>query len=828
MRKFIILFLLLLAGTGFTYAQTQHRSDSSKPAMPMARAGIKPYESVITSEAVSKTGLFNVHKVDDKYYFEIPDSLLGREFLAITRYIKTPGNAPYYGGELANQQTLYFEKGPNKNLFLRVSVLTNASDDTTQAIYKAVQTSNLSPIVANFDIKAFSKDKKGCVIDVTDFFKMDNQIVSIDPQLKQNMKLSALAADRSFIQSINTYPINTEIHTVKTYNFQQGTGGVGPGAPIPAGKETGVVTFEMNTSFLLLPGVLMQKRYFDPRVGFFADQYSLYADSSQGTRKLTYAVRWRLEPKPEDMEKYKRGELVEPQKPIVYYIDPATPKKWVPYLIAGINDWAKAFEQAGFKNAIMAKEWPVNDTTMSMEDARYSVLRYFASPVSNAYGPNVHDPRSGEILESHIGWYHNVMKLVHDWYMVQAGAIDPKARKMKFDDELMGQLIRFVSSHEIGHTLGLRHNFGASSTTPVEKLRDKAWVEANGHTPSIMDYARFNYVAQPEDNISEKGIFPRIGVYDKWAIEWGYKLMPEVSSPEAEQKILLASTTKRLEADRRLWFGHETSFFSIDRNDPRSQSEDLGDDPVKASDYGIMNLKRVMKGLPEWTKEEDDFQENLQGMYKAVENEYMQFMVHVGNFIGSRYINDKTDMQAGAVFVPVPRKLQKAAIDYYSRQIFHTPKWLLDSIIVEKTGLKPLDEMKRIQETAVLNCINSYVLLNIVSYAESAKDPYTLSEYLKDVEQGIWGELDTHSTIDIYRRNLQKIYADKLGSLIKPNARGGDSPADESDVSSYVKADLAALKSRIQKALPLMQDQMTRYHLMDLVTRINKTLSNKD
>jgi hypothetical protein len=841
--KKIILSVLFFAGPYLCFAQTKRqiptgtqplRRDTTRAATPaMARAGIKPFESVITPGAISKTGLFSVHKVDDRYYFEIADSLLGREFLAITRYSKTPGNAPYYGGELANQQTMYWEKGQNKNLLLRVAVLVNASSDTTQAIYKAVQNSNVSPIIASFDVKAYSKTKNGSVIDVTDFFKADNQVVSIDPQFKQNMKLGAMAPDRSFIQRINTFPINTEIHTVKTYGFFSGpaAGPTAPGSqPIPAGAKTGALTFELNTSFLLLPKVPMQKRYFDERVGYFADQYSVYADDLQKTKKLTYAVRWRLEPKPEDREKYNRGELVEPKKPIVYYIDPATPKKWVPYLIAGINDWGKAFEQAGFKNAISAKEWPVSDTTMSMEDARYSVVRYFASPISNAYGPNIHDPRSGEILESHIGWYHNVMSLVHDWYMVQAGAIDPRARKMNFDDELMGNLIRFVSSHEIGHTLGLRHNFGASHATPVEKLRDKAWVEANGHTVSIMDYARFNYVAQPEDHVGEKGIFPRIGAYDKWAIEWGYKLISNAADAEAEQKTLLKTTTSRLESDPRLWFGQEPSFFNPDANDPRSQSEDLSDDPVTASDYGIKNLKRVMKGLPEWTKEEDDFQDNLQRMQKAVLDEYRRFIAHVGNYIGSRYINNKTDFQKGPLFTPVSRKMQKRVVDYYTRQVFETPKWLISSVMIERIGLKPVEEIKKIQETVLGNCTNSYIMMNIIEQSQISKNPYTLSEYIKDLERGIWGELDTHGTIDIYRRNLQKMYIERLVSIIKPQASAlgaATNPANQSDVASYLKINLGALRTRIQKVLPSIKDQMTRYHLMDIRARINQALSEK-
>ena len=363
---------------------------------------------------------------------------------------------------------------------------------------------------------------------------------------------------------------------------------------------------------VLLPKVPMKPRYFDPRVGYFATGYTDFDANPQGIEEIRMITRWRLEPKPEDVEKYKRGELVEPQKQIVYYIDPATPRKWVPYLIQGVNDWNVAFEKAGFKNAITAKVAPVNDPTWSLEDASHSAIVYKPSDVANASGPHVHDPRSGEILESHINWYHNVMNLVRDWYFIQTAAVDPEARTLRFPDSLMGQLIRFVSSHEVGHTLGLRHNWGSSSTVPVENLRNKAWVEANGHTPSIMDYARFNYVAQPEDNISEKGLFPRIGDYDKWAIEWGYKWMPDANTPEDEVPILNKMTMEKLK-DKRYWFGTET-----DQDDPRGQNEDLGDNAMKASAYGIKNLQRILVKLPEWTKEANKDYSSLNEMYQQL------------------------------------------------------------------------------------------------------------------------------------------------------------------------------------------------------------------
>eukprot|EP01041_Mallomonas_annulata_P018994 gene18994-38157_t len=378
---------------------------------------------------------------------------------------------------------------------------------------------------------------------------------------------------------------------------------------------------------------------FDARVGFFANELTAYGEESQKVNTETFALRWRLEPKNEaDALRQAKGELIEPKKPIIYYIDPATPENWKKYLKAGIDDWQVAFEQAGWKNAIRGEYWPENDSTMNLEDARFSVIRYFASDIQNAYGPNVHDPRSGEIIESHIGWYHNLMSLLHDWYFIQASPNDARARMREFDEELMGKLIQFVSSHEVGHTLGLRHNMGSSSQTPVEKLRDKAWVEANGHTASIMDYARFNYVAQPEDNISRKGLYPRIGDYDKWAMKWGYGYIP--GNTEEETKMNSNKmVTAALKENPRHWFG---TYESGNRVDPRSQSEDLSDNSVKASEYGVMNLKRVMKGLPEWTKEEGDQYENLANMYSATLGQFNRYIGHVSTNIGGVYETFKT------------------------------------------------------------------------------------------------------------------------------------------------------------------------------------------
>jgi hypothetical protein len=840
MKRPIILTAMAAVTVFSAFAQrkpaTPPGTDTSKPKPPMVSApkqGPKAYKEVITDKAVSTTGLFTVHKVEEKWYFEIPDSLLKKQIMAITRFSKTAGGG-VYGGELANQQVLQWEKGPNNTIFLRVVILVNMADSTNK-IYKAVTNSNVNPIAASFDIKAFGKDTTSTIIDVTDFFKGDNLVVSIPQSVKSRMKLGGLAGDRSYIDHISTFPINTEIRTVKTF-----TVGGGPSNPFgfsfnsPA-DAAGASTLELNTSFILLPSTPMKKRLFDRRVGYFADDYTVYTDDQQKVENQEFIVRWRLEPKPEDMEKWQRGELVEPKKPIIYYIDPATPKKWVPYLIAGVNDWQKAFEKAGFRHAIEAREWPEHDSTMSLEDARYSVLRYFASDIENAYGPNVHDPRSGEIIESHIGWYHNIMELLHDWYMIQTAAVDPRARKVKLDDSLMGQLIRFVSSHEVGHTLGLRHNMGSSSTVPVEKLRDKTWLDEHGHTPSIMDYARFNYVAQPQDNIPEADLFPRIGEYDRWAIRWGY-FWSGAKDEKDDEKIVNKWIIDSLRSNPRLWFGGEG--YSLDS---RAQTEDLGDNNMKAGEYGIKNLQRILPNLPEWTREEADKYENLSDMYRQVVGQFSRYVGHVMRNVGGVYENFHSVEEPGDVYAPAPKARQQEAVAFLNKQVFQTPQWLLNKEILNKisnpAGGDPVGSM----QTSVLGSLLSNSRLNNLLLAAGRfgdAKVYTVEELLADVKKEIWKELSTHGAIDPYRRNLQKAYVEALIALANPAPPQSTTIAPgftitfgvntkNTDLTSIGKGELEELRARLLSAIPATTDKISRYHLKDLAERIKLALNPK-
>ncbi len=697
-----------------------------------------PQQKPAPKPSVDRNGLFHVTKVEQDWFFEIGDSLIGRDFLITTRYTSTPANSGKFGGEEVNEQTVYFEEAPTGQLLMRVRLFVNVSD-STQIINKAITISNENPIIAAFKVEQH-KDK-AYKIKVTQFLNEDNSTTGLPKSTKSSFSLTNLIGGLSYIEDIKSFPMNTEVRMVKTYNSNS--------TSLPTVRETGKATFGLNLSFVLLPEREMIARYYDPRVGYFTVGYNTYNDAQQRVKSKRFISRWRLEPRPEDVEKMKRGELVEPMKPIVYYIDPATPKQWRKYLIAGVNDWQKAFEKAGFKNAIRAEEWP-EDSTMSMEDARYSVIRYLASPIANAYGPHVSDPRTGEIIESHICWYHNVMSLVHDWYMVQASSIDEAARKMHYDEELMGQLIRFVSSHEVGHTLGLRHNFGSSSTVPVEKLRDKAWVKEHGHTPSIMDYARFNYVAQPEDGMSQNEIFPRINDYDFWAIQWGYTPMLDATNEDEDYRALQTLFVKEDVANKpRLWWGDgETS-----QDDPRRQTEDLSDDAVKASEYGILNLKRELQQLPTWTREEDDiYNQNLESMYGQIRNQFLRYNGHVINNIGGQLENFKTIDEQGDVYRPQPREKQLDALKYVERNILNEPTWLRDMPYAKRMVADPNTLTHSIATSGVARLIGRSLSLN---------DLYKADEYFADLSRMIMKDV-TQRDLSPYRQTLQTSYVNGL------------------------------------------------------------------
>lgn len=776
-------------------------------------------EKFFKADVKPMIGLTPVYVQDSKFYLEINDSLFGRDVIMVSRISKSAAGVRSsfdgYAGDEINESMFRFEKGPNNKIFLREISTRERSEDTTKSMYASLMRSSLQSIVATFEIKAWSADKKKSIIDITDVFGGDSEIFYFTKRHKSTFRLGAIQKESSYITFVNTYPINTEIRSVKTY----------------AKTDAGTATYELNVSFVLLPEKPMVARFYDERVGYFANRYVDYDLNPQGVKAISYITRFRLEPKPEDVEKYKRGELVEPAKQIVYYIDPATPSEWVPYLIQGVNDWEPIFRLAGFKNAIVAKIAPTKeeDPTWSLEDARYCAIVYKPSDVANASGPHVSDPRSGEIIESHINWYHNVMSLVRNWYMLQAGPSDPGARKMLFDTELMGQLIRFVSSHEVGHTLGLRHNFGGTANYTVEQLRDPKFLKENGHTTSIMDYSRFNYVAQPEDNIPRELLFPRIAHYDKWAIEWGYRRFLDIEDPVKELPKINQWIIEKTK-DRRNWFGTETSV-----SDPRLQSEDLGENQMKANELGIKNLKFVMKNLGEWTKVPNEDFSNLQTMHSEVNGQFRRYIGHVTKWIGGVYQEPKKVEEAGDVYTPVEKSRQVEAMSFLNKHLFNPPTWLVPDEYMNKfNSISPM-YLERAYQTALSSLLSKRVILNLnaaeVKYGVKA---YTAANLFSDLNKNIWGNLATGQIIDPYRRVLQKVYvtqicdlftgaafAMRMGQEAKPNSN----PKDNYDATGIVYYQMKELVRKM-KAYQT-EDFNMKAHYQYLINYIEKTLEGK-
>ena len=777
--------------------------------------GLKKYSSLITKDAVSDKGLFDVHKIKDKYYFEINDSLIGREMLMVTRIAKTAAGIGFGGGK-QNTQVLRWQKKDSKILLRVVSHNVVANDSLP--VSEAVVNSNFEPILHSF--KTLSYGKNSSVIDVTKLFTDDVKPLGFPQSRRKSYKISSLDSKRSFIESIKSYPINIEVRHVKTYRSSDP----------PSNSSVGAVSLEMNNSMILLPKTPMKRRYFDQRVGWFARSQVDYGLDVQESKSLKYLDRWRLEVKKEDIEKFKKGELVIPKKQIVYYIDRATPVKWRKYLKQGIEDWQVAFEEAGFKNAIIAKDPPTKeeDPEWSPEDVRYSVVRYLASPIPNANGPHVSDPRSGEILESDINWYHNVMTLLRNWFFVQTAAINEKARGVAFDDEVMGRLIRFVSAHEVGHTIGLPHNMGSSSAYPVDSLRSASFTKKYGTAPSIMDYARFNYIAQPEDE--GVSLMPDIGVYDKHAVKWGYRPILDAKTAKDEKK-----TLDKWIRDNENSLMHRFGSAGID---PSSQTEDLGDDAVKASEYGILNLKRIIPNLNKWTSEDGKDYSDLQTMYGQVLSQFNRYMGHVSSNIGGVYQYYKTYDQEGPVYTHVKKSHQIKCMNFLQTQLFKTPTWMIDKNILNKIEFAGNVNRIRATQSRTLNSILDFGKMArlIENEAINGAKAYTLSEMMSDLKKGIWEELYTNKPIDVYRRNLQLAYIDRINYIM--NEEQGSTPSwarsyvttvkvSQSDIRTVSVGQLLELKKEIKKSLKKNSDEMSKIHLMTVEAKINRILIGK-
>ncbi|MFN2482725.1 MAG: zinc-dependent metalloprotease, partial [Pyrinomonadaceae bacterium] len=691
--------------------------------------------------------------------------------------------------------------------------------DPSLPIARAVEAANNETIIMSFFIEAIGKDDS-VVIDVTRLFTTEVTEFSARTRLRAR----GFDASRSFVERVKSFPTNVEVSVTHTYTSppdpSPGGGGGGPQPtpnPFAQGMRPGTnATVLMHYSMVKLPDRPMMPRLFDERVGYFSVRKTDYGLDEHRAPRRAYITRWRLE------KKDPSAALSEPVKPIVYYIDPATPTKWVPYIKRGIEKWQAAFEEAGFKNAIVARDAPSprEDPEWSPEDARYSVIRWLPSTIENASGPHVHDPRTGEILESDIQFYHNVMNLSRDWYFLQVGPLDPRARKLPLPDDLMGSLIEYVTAHEVGHTLGFQHNMKASSLYPAEKLRDREWIKKMGHTPTIMDYSRFNYVAQPEDNIDVADLIPGVGPYDKWATMWGYKPIPGARTPDEEKKTLNEWARQQ---DTTPWLRFSTA--DSGGSDPGEQTEAVGDaDAVRSTALGMKNLARVADMLLTATTREGEPYDDLEELYGRMLGQWATEMNHVATIVGGYDSQQKHGGQDGVRFVAVPRARQAAAVAFLNDNAFQTPAWAIKPEILRR--IEPTGALERIRaaQMRVLNSLlsNTRVARLVEQEALEGASAYHPADFFADVRRGVWREIDAPRVrIDAYRRNLQRGYINLMAEKLN-----GRQPVTD-DARAFIRGELRALTAAITASLPRATDRATQLHLQAARDQIAKALDPK-
>ena len=800
----------------------------------------RPYNRVITSDAKTKKGMFLVHRVNDRLYFEIPTSELGKDELMVGRYTRAAavdpnppqggggggGGFPSYAGDQFAEVTLRWDRNGDRVILRAPEHIITA--DSTTSVYRAVQNSNYPPIIAVFNVESYGADS-AAVIDVTRLFTTSIPEVSAIR--------GTIDAQRSYIERTLAFPDNVEVEATQTGTLTPtggAGGGGGPGGGAAAGQRppTSVLA---HWSIVRLPTNPMMPRRFDERVGFFSMRQVDFGTSEQRSAQRRYITKYRLE-----CSDRKSGNLCYPKKPITYYVDPDTPDWLKPWVRKAILEWQPAFEAAGFKDGIIAADPPADDPEWSREDVRHTMIRWLPSTVENAVGPHVHDPRTGEILNGSVRMFHNVMNLGRDWYFVQASPNDPRARTLQFPDSLMGRIMQFIIAHEIGHTLGLQHDQIGSSTYPADSVRSPSWVARMGHSPSIMDYSRFNYVAQPEDKIPAQYLLPRVGPYDRYAIMWGYKPIPDAKTSDQERPTL--EKWSRIQ-DTVPWYR-----FSANNayGGTGTLNEAVGDaDQVKSTGLGFKNIQRVMGYIQNAATEPGEDNSDLLEIYNRAVGQWATEAGHVATLIGGANVQYKSGSQPGAVYTPISRARQAEAVRFLNDNVFKTPTYLINANISSRVDAGGMVNRINGAQSRVLNSVfddgRMNRLLDQEGLATDKSTIYSLSTMLDDVRNGVWSELnDAKPTIDVYRRELQNDYLSiinrKLNPPPAPTGAGGGGGGGffgqpqiplADDAKSQLRAELISLKADVDKAIANAGDRTTQAHLMAASYRIGEILDPK-